>query len=128
MNKLSIEDFISEDINIIIEDIDNGVKVKFIGDIDSQDPDSLLMPFFERTNSKIIENDIKQIELDFLKLNFMNSSGIKVIIKWAQLSLILPEHKLYKFRILANSHVSWQVNSLKLLAMLSPKIIKISII
>ena len=128
MNKLSIEDFISEDINIIIEDIDEGVKAAFIGDIDSQDPDSLLMPFFEKINSKIINNNIKLVELDFLKLNFMNSSGTKVIIKWAQLSLILPEHKSYKFRILANSHVSWQVNSLKLLTMLSPDIIEISII
>ncbi|HNZ27014.1 MAG TPA: hypothetical protein PLG34_10780 [Spirochaetota bacterium] len=128
MNKLGIEDFTSEDINIKIEDFDGGIRVAFIGNIDSQDPDSSLMPFFDRINSKIIENDIKQIELDFLKLNFMNSSGIKVIVKWAQLSLILPEHKSYKFRILANSRVSWQVNSLKFLTMLYPDLIEISII
>jgi len=127
LNKLQLDNYVSNTITIEICDYDNSVKISFIGEIEMQDPESIFLPLFEKIHNKIIELQLKEIHLDFEKLNFLNSSGIKILIKWIQLAIFLPENQKYKFKIYASSKIPWQSNSLKLLSMLSENLIQIII-
>lgn len=102
--------------------------VAFNGEIDMQDPDSSILPFFESIHNEIIKNEVKLIQLDFVPLKFLNSSGIKVLIKWVQSILVLPADKSYKVEILAKEDVAWQSNCLSLMSLLAPQLITIKFI
>lgn len=127
MNKFGIDNVITEKANVELVDIANGVKVTFTGDIDVQNPEPIFVPYFEVIHSKVIENGVKYVELDFSKLTFLNSSGIKTLIKWITKVTPLPAEQKYRFKIIANSEITWQETSLKMLAMLAPGLIEITI-
>ncbi len=127
MNKFGIDNVITEKANVELSDISNGVKVTFTGDIDVQNPEPIFVPYFESIHNKVIENGVKYVELDFTKLTFLNSSGIKTLIKWITKVTPLPAEQKYRFKIVANSEITWQETSLKMLAMLAPGLIEISI-
>ena len=128
MNRFNIEDYVTESVSILIRDYGENIQVLFSGEIDMQDPESMFLPLFERVHNSVVQAGIKEVHLNFEKLIFLNSSGIKVIIKWIQLDLILQEKDRYKFKIYANSKIPWQSNSLKLLSILSPDTIEIIIV
>ncbi|OHD10974.1 MAG: hypothetical protein A2086_09115 [Spirochaetes bacterium GWD1_27_9] len=127
MNKFGIENVITEKATVELADIANGIKVTFTGDIDVQNPEPIFVPFFEQIHNKVIQNSVKYVELDFSKLTFLNSSGIKTLIKWITKVTPLPADQKYRFKIVANSEITWQETSLKMLAMLAPGLIEISI-
>ena len=127
MNKFGLENVVTEKANVELTDLDNGVKVNFVGDIDVQNPEPIFVPFFEQIHNNIIENGIKYVELDFSKLTFLNSSGIKTLIKWITKVTPLPTDKKYNFKVIANSQITWQETSLKMLSMLAPGLIEIQI-
>ena len=82
MNKLGIEPVSEERIIIDVLDNPNGVTIKFIGDIDMEDPSIILDPLFEKVHNGVLENSYKEVMADFRELNFLNSSGIKAVAKW----------------------------------------------
>ena len=127
MNSFGIDNVITEKANVELTDIEGGVKVTFSGDIDVQNPEPIFVPFFEKIHNKIIETGIKYAELDFSKLTFLNSSGIKTLIKWITKVTPLPADKKYKFKIVANHEITWQETSLKMLSMLAPGLITIDV-
>ena len=127
MNKFGVDNVITEKANVELTDISNGVKVTFTGDIDVQNPEPIFVPYFELIHNKVIENGVKYVELDFTKLTFLNSSGIKTLIKWITKVTPLPAEQKYRFKIVANSEITWQETSLKMLAMLAPGLIEITI-
>lgn len=127
MNSFGIDNVITEKATVELSDISNGMKVTFSGDIDVQNPEPIFVPFFEQIHNKVLENSIKYVELDFSKLTFLNSSGIKTLIKWITKVTPLPIEKKYKFKIVANSEITWQETSLKMLSMLAPGLIEIQI-
>jgi len=128
MNRFGIENVITEKSTVEIIDVANGVKVIFSGDIDVQNPEPIFSPFFEKIHFKVIETSIKNVELDFSKLTFLNSSGIKTLIKWITKVTVLPADKKYHFKIMANSLITWQETSLKMLSMLAPGLIEIKVV
>ncbi len=127
MNSFNIESVITEKATVELVDIPGGIRVTFNGDIDVQNPEPLFIPFFESIHNGILEKMIKVVELDFLTLTFLNSSGIKTLIKWITKVTPLPMDKKYKFKIIANSKITWQETSLKMLSMLAPGLIEIQI-
>jgi hypothetical protein len=46
MNKFGLENVVTEKANVELTDLDNGVKVNFVGDIDVQNPEPIFVPFF----------------------------------------------------------------------------------
>lgn len=126
-NQFGIENVTTEKANVELFDIDNGVKVIFTGDIDVQNPEPIFVPFFEKIHDAVVDKGIKYVELDFTKLTFLNSSGIKTLIKWITRVTPLPPEKKYNFKIMANSEITWQETSLKMLSMLAPGLIEIVI-
>lgn len=120
MSKLGLENLKRDKVEIKILDIDEGVRLEFIGDIDMQDPGTLLNPFFDSVHNAIVENDVKHVEADFTELAFLNSSGIKTLIKWIMKIPQLPPDKKYNLKIIYSGKITWQGTSLKTLIYLAP--------
>ena len=97
-----------------------GNTIKFSGCIDLQDPEPIITPFFNKIHDQIIKLDIKEVNLDFKELSFLNSSGIKTITKWIMKITILPENKKYKMKLLYSEDITWQRTSLMILTYLAP--------
>ncbi len=125
MNKLNIEPVKQSRISIDITDTASGIGVSFIGDVDMQDPGIVLDPLFDKIHGGCIESGIKEVDLDFKQLNFLNSSGIKAIAKWIMKLGDLSGDKKYVIKIIHNKNITWQVTSLPTLTFLVPGAVKV---
>jgi hypothetical protein len=125
MNRFNIQSITTEKATVDLIDTKDGVKILFTGEIDVQNPEPVFLPYFYEIHDKMLENKVMLVELDFINLSFMNSGGIKTLIKWVTKMLNLPDNQKYKFRIIANSSIAWQEASLQMLSRLSPKFIEI---
>ncbi len=125
MNKLGIEPIEKEKAKIEVNDNPNGVTVELHGKIDMQNPGAIFNPYFDKLHQKIVEHKVKEVIVDFGDLSLLNSSGIKVLIKWVtQLSRLKPDDK-YKMRILYNKDITWQVTSLTPFTHLVPDLVSV---
>ncbi|MBP5706388.1 MAG: hypothetical protein J6W76_03805, partial [Spirochaetales bacterium] len=93
MALLTVKDLSYENITLIYSEHTDGdgsilVCLEFNGDMDMQDPDSIFMPYLQDLHSQMSQNGIKKIQLDFRPLRFLNSSGIKLMVKWVQMILV----------------------------------------
>lgn len=120
MNKLNLNDILHERVSIHVADSGAGVLVSFVGDIDMQDPSLLLGPFFEKFHKGALDAGLPTVEVDFRQLNFLNSSGIKALAKWAILLASVTPEKRYQIRVYHNKLSTWQNTSLPTLAFLVP--------
>lgn len=127
MNKFNIDNITTEKATVDLIDTQDGIKVLFTGEIDVQNPEPIFLPFFTEVHDKMMENQTPIVELDFINLSFMNSGGIKTLIKWVTKMLNLPDDQKYKFKIIANSTIAWQEASLQMLSRLSPSFIEVDV-
>jgi hypothetical protein len=125
MNKLKIEPIREERIKIDVEDIPNGLEIKFSGDIDMEDPSIILDPLFEKIHKGIISLKLKEVNANFRGLNFLNSSGIKSVAKWIMKLAELSDDTKYLIKVIHNKDITWQVTSLPTLTFLVPGGVKI---
>ena len=114
MNKLNIQSVEEERIKIDVLDADDGIIIKFIGDIDMEDPSIILDPMFAKLHDGSVQAGIKIVSADFTELNFLNSSGIKTIAVHLLKSL-------KKYKILINSELTWQKVGIIPLRLIRPK-------
>lgn len=120
MNKLSIESIKQDKVTIDIQDIVDGVKIIISGDIDMQDPSTLLDPLFDKVHNGVLSSGLKTVELDVTNLTFLNSSGIKAIAKWIMKLAGTEASKKYQIKIIQNRAIAWQATSLQTLTFLVP--------
>ncbi len=125
MNKFGIEPVKEDRIKIDIVDKPNGVIVKFIGDIDMEDPSLILDPLFDKIHNGIIDNSFKEVIADFKALNFLNSSGIKAVAKWIMKLSEVDDERKYIIKIVHNKDITWQVTSLPTLTFLVPGAVQV---
>ena len=125
MNKLGIEPVSEERIIIDVLDNPNGVTIKFIGDIDMEDPSIILDPLFEKVHNGVLENSYKEVMADFRELNFLNSSGIKAVAKWIMKLSEVDDIQKYIIKIVHNKDITWQVTSLPTLTFLVPGAVQV---
>jgi len=125
MNKLNIAPIAQDKIKIEVTDEADGVAVKFVGDIDMEDPSIILDPLFEKIHSGMVSSKMPVVSADFQSLNFLNSSGIKAIAKWIMKLAMLPAPQKYNIKIKHNKAITWQVTSLPTLTFLVPGAVKI---
>ncbi|MCA1950130.1 MAG: hypothetical protein LDL24_06145 [Treponema sp.] len=120
MNKLSIDSIKQDKVTIDVQDISDGIKVVVSGDIDMQDPSTLLDPLFDKVHNGAVSSGIKTVELDVTNLTFLNSSGIKAIAKWIMKLATVDASKKYLIKIIQNKAIAWQATSLQTLTFLVP--------
>jgi hypothetical protein len=125
MNKLAIDPVKQSRISIEVTDTPAGIGVAFVGDVDMQDPGEILDPLFDKIHGGCVSKGIKQVDLDFTQLTFLNSSGIKAIAKWIMKLADLSDDKKYLIRIRHNKDITWQVTSLPTLTFLVPGAVKV---
>jgi hypothetical protein len=125
VNKLDIEEFKHRKIQIEIHDIDDGVRLHFVGDIDPENSFSPLNTFFDHFHEKAIKSDIEQVEVDFRDLIFINSSGFRTFIKWIMRITQLPEEKKYKLKIIYSKEKKWMERGLNVLMYLAPGLVNL---
>ncbi|MEB3284342.1 MAG: hypothetical protein VKN33_03535 [Candidatus Sericytochromatia bacterium] len=106
---------------IIVRDENSPVTVAFIGRIDDVDPGSFMDPALQSIHDQILAAGLSEIAADFTELTFLNSSGIKSLIKWIMRQTELDDDQKYKIKLLYSSRVTWQQTSLKALTFLAPK-------
>jgi len=94
--------------------------VTFHGCVDLQDPEPVISPFFDKIHTKILQENIKEVNLNFKDLNFLNSSGIKTITKWIMKIPALSDDKKYKMKLIYSEDITWQRTSLMILTYLAP--------
>lgn len=124
-NKIGVAPIAQDKIKINVDDTANGIAVRFVGDIDMEDPSIVLDPLFEKIHSSVVIQKIPEVQADFQNLNFLNSSGIKAVAKWIMKLAMLPAEKKYSIKILHNKAITWQVTSLPTLTFLVPGAVKI---
>jgi len=125
MNKLNIASVSQGKIQVDLLDNSEGLTVKFVGDIDMEDPSVILDPFFEKVHQGMVAHKIPFVVADFHGLTFLNSSGIKAVAKWIMKLAMLPPDQKYVIRIAHNKAITWQVTSLPTLTFLVPGAVKI---
>ncbi len=124
-NKIGVAPIAQDKIKITVDDTPNGIAVRFVGDIDMEDPSIVLDPLFEKIHSSVVAQKIPEVGADFQNLNFLNSSGIKAVAKWIMKLAMLPADKKYSIKIIHNKAITWQVTSLPTLTFLVPGAVKI---
>ena len=94
-----------------------GDVISFFGEVDQQDPSGFITPYLDEMMKQIQD----EITLDFENCDFMNSSGIKCIVRFV---LTYSKSHLITFKI--NSKKTWQNTSLKIVQTLAPEKVVIS--
>jgi hypothetical protein len=123
MSKLGVDSVAVERLQIQVQD--SPVALIFNGDIDMEDPSTVLDPFFTRVHQGMLSGGNKEISVDMTGLNFLNSSGIKAISKWIMQLGALGEDQKYLIKIKHNPEITWQVTSLPTLTYLVPGAVEV---
>jgi hypothetical protein len=121
MSKYATLGFKNDKVQIAVEDGEALMTIKFKGKIDDADPGVFMDPTLEEIHQQIVANGLKEVNADFTDLGFLNSSGIKSLIKWIMRQTELADEQKYKINFLYSSRVTWQQTSLKALTYLAPK-------
>ena len=121
MSKYATLGFKSDKVQIAVEDGDTVLTIKFKGKIDDADPGVFMDPTLEEIHQQIVAHALREVNADFTELSFLNSSGIKSLIKWIMRQTELADDQKYKINFLYSSRVTWQQTSLKALTYLAPK-------
>ena len=125
MSVFNIEPYDFENAHASLENNKDGFCLILSGDIDMRDTSIEFLPFLLKIHDALVENSIKTISLNLVKLTFMNSNGIKSIINWIMKLTELPEKDQYKVHIKANTDIAWQESTLPVLQKLFPEFILI---
>lgn len=101
-----------------------GPQLKMRGVIDQPNPGEFLDPLLSKLHEQALERRVPQVSADVSELMFLNSSGIKSLVKWI-LENQRSQPNAYRIRFLYAPSVTWQKTSLSALAMLSKELVAI---
>jgi hypothetical protein len=104
---------------------ESGFAVAFRGTISSPQPSEVLFPFVEAVHAQLIARDATEVSVDFLDLEFCNSSGFKSFIYWVEQIRAMPDEKRYRLRFISNGERKWQRTSLLALSCYGVEHVKI---
>jgi hypothetical protein len=98
--------------------------VLFKGVIDLPDPGIVLTPYFTDVHNAVLADGYKEVIFDMSDLEYINSSGIKSIIKFVIKILTIDVSRRYQVVINYTSKKGWQPSSFKPVMLLAPKIVR----
>lgn len=120
--------------NNIIGVNESGVSMAFeddtiniSGSIDCVDPGLFMLPFLNEAHEYILEQAMEEVNVDIVKLNFLNSSGIKEFVEWIMKLEFLPDDQKYSIIFQCNHEFLWQEPSIKTLAFLNPDFVRMQL-
>lgn len=114
MNHLDIPPFATDKTKIMVSDGQDGrLILKFIGTIDHTNPGEFLDPLLDKVHTQAVARSIPQVEADITELEFLNSNGIKSVIKWVMRHMELTEGARYGLKVTYSRKITWQQTCLK---------------
>lgn len=101
----------------------SGDKVIAKGIIDCEDPSSFLGPFLNNVHEQAMSGGIKEIQVDFTNLQFLNSAGLCEFTDWIDKLENAPDDKKYVICFIgAPAEHQWQKNTLQTMQLLSSQV------
>jgi len=97
----TLETFETGDLKITIRQDGDAVSVSWLGTSDAREPGRELTPFLGGLAPRLVG---KSVDVDFRKLEYMNSGTVSPIIQFAR---ALDQHAI-RSRLLFDSQVGWQ--------------------
>ncbi|MBN1409953.1 MAG: hypothetical protein JW969_03860 [Spirochaetales bacterium] len=116
---MKIEEVSIENGRVILKAANNIVTIS--GDIDQMYPQEYLRGFIDKVHTTALQEKIKEIEVDLFNLNFLNSNGIKELLRWVLELKKQPKDKRYKINFIYDESNAWQVASLPILHHFEPE-------
>lgn len=105
--------FESGELSIQVELQPSRLRLVWLGQSVARDPSMVLKPFFEGLGSYVSKT--RDVELDFRKFDYMNSSTLKPILTFVQRASVEYRNVVVRY----DSQKNWQRLSFKLLQALS---------
>lgn len=126
MNRLKIGELAQEGFKLEVSDTANTVVVSFEGSIDIQEPQYVIEEYLNLVHTKMVESRLKTIYCDFNKLHYINSSGIKCLLKWILKNYQeMDQKQRYSFIFIINENLKWQADGIGFLKKIAPELISI---
>jgi hypothetical protein len=120
MGVLNLDLHQSDEIALAVRTLPDGmVELTFAGAIEHPNPGIFLDPLFLDLHTRLLELRVPALRVDFTELAFLNSSGIKALIKWIMRVTDLPAAERYAIEFVYSSEITWQYASLKAITLLS---------
>jgi hypothetical protein len=96
-----------------------GPVLRFTGILDEANPGTFLDPLLARIHEEAQAEGLGSLTADLSALAFMNSSGIKAMVKWVMSYRELPAEGRYRLTLRYAPQVTWQQASVKALGLLA---------
>lgn len=121
---IKLTDINEKSFSLTVKNENNRIEIIFSGQIDIPNPEIIVTPFFTKLDSEIISANINEVYFNVSKLDFINSSGIKVILQYIMSIIRRPEKQQYNIIIKYNEGVESQKTRFNSILFLAPKIIR----
>ena len=102
--------------------VPDGVRVKLLGEADGRVV-AALTQFLPTLHDEVTAIGVTSVVVDFVELEFMNSSCFKAFVTW--ISTVQELENPYKIKLLSNPAVLWQRRSLHALASFAAEVISV---
>lgn len=99
------------------------VFVKLKGKVDIPNPDEVLLPALLRLDRVLVESRAEEVAFNIEELDFINSSGIKVVLQLVMNILNRQESQQYKISFYHNPESKYQKKSFNAISFLAPTLI-----
>ena len=120
-----LEERTSERATLQLHQAIDGLHLEFIGEIDMRDPELALLDFLLRANGIVAGLADRKLFVDFTRLTYMNSSGIKLLITWLMGIRELPPEKQFVLIVHHDPESAWQTSCLPILQKILPDFVRI---
>ena len=129
-NKMNINDIIQNYDDVVSGSfrfscglVDGTVCMKLGGKVDIQNPDEVLLPVLLRLDKDFVASQVREVDFDIKELEFINSSGIKVVLQMVMSIVNRHESQQYKINFYHDPASSYQKKSFNAITFLAPNLI-----
>lgn len=125
MNRINLEDLHAKDLHVYVEDASEPdcIRLYFKGMLYLEDPARDLLPYLRKFEQRLIENQIKRMEMDLIGLELMSSSSLRILVAFFRDIDQLASEQKYQVHIRYSADITWQAAQLPMLTTLQPDLI-----
>ncbi len=93
------------------------------GTLSQPEPQPVLDPFFKSVHAQATSRLVRQVKIDMMKLEFMNSASFKSFLTWISLIQTLPTDARYNLAFEHSKSRRWQSTSVHALKCFGPELV-----
>ncbi len=89
-------------------------------------PSDVLLSYVTRVHQQVMEQGFSEVRLDFTKLEYLNSSGILLFLKWIKMIQGAPPEVRYTLHIVYTRERDWQRVGIVTVAKMATDVVKVT--